>query len=83
MTDWVTWSTSCIPAKTLGCEDVSCLLFRLKFRSTSGASHHPTLTGNCQTISHTYYGINDLFILLMIYFNFGLRQIVHKIQSIK
>ena len=30
-----------------------CLLLRLKFRSTRGASHHPAFMGTCQTISHT------------------------------
>ena len=32
-----------------------CLWLQLKFRSASGASRHPGLMGNCQTISHTPY----------------------------
>ena len=34
---------------------LSGLLLRLKSQSARGASHHPAITGNYQTINHTFY----------------------------
>ena len=34
-------------------QEQSCLLLRLKFRNTRGASQHPAFMGNCLTNSHT------------------------------
>ena len=39
--------------KILGREGRILLLAGLKFRSARGASHHPVIIDNCQTISNT------------------------------